>query len=82
MTQNEYQILQIIEQSPNYSQRELDSKMGVSLGQVKASVNKGLVKARNFMNGAGKIVYFHMLTFPGMEARGGISKRLVQCKLE
>jgi MarR family transcriptional regulator, temperature-dependent positive regulator of motility len=81
-----YQVLKILEQNPQISQRELAGEMGVSLGKVnyclKALVEKGLVKAKNFKNSANKIAYFYVLTPRGMEAKARISVRFLQRKLE
>ena len=81
-----YQVLKILEQNPQISQRELAKEMGVSLGKVnyclKALVDKGLVKANNFKNSANKWAYFYVLTPRGMEAKARISVRFLQRKLE
>jgi MarR family transcriptional regulator, temperature-dependent positive regulator of motility len=81
-----YQVLKILEQNPRISQRELAGEMGVSLGKVnyclKALVDKGLVKAKNFKNSANKRAYFYVLTPRGIEAKARISVRFLQRKLE
>jgi MarR family transcriptional regulator, temperature-dependent positive regulator of motility len=81
-----YQVLKILEQNPQISQRELAGEMGVSLGKVnyclKALVDKGLVKAKNFKNSANKRAYFYVLTPRGMEAKAKMSVRFLQRKLE
>jgi MarR family transcriptional regulator, temperature-dependent positive regulator of motility len=81
-----YQVLKILEQNPQISQRELAGEMGVSLGKVnyclKALVDKGLVKAKNFKNSANKRAYFYVLTPRGMEAKAKISVRFLQRKLD
>jgi MarR family transcriptional regulator, temperature-dependent positive regulator of motility len=80
-----YQVLKILEQNPQISQRELAGEMGVSLGKVnyclKALMDKGLVKAKNFKNSANKRAYFYVLTPRGMEAKARISVRFLQRKL-
>ena len=81
-----YQVLRILEQNPQISQRELAKEMGVSLGKVnyclKALVDKGLVKVSNFKNSANKRAYFYVLTPRGMEAKARISVRFLQRKME
>jgi MarR family transcriptional regulator, temperature-dependent positive regulator of motility len=81
-----YQVLKILEQNPQISQRELAGEMGVSLGKVnyclKALMDKGLVKAKNFKNSANKRAYFYVLTPRGIEAKARISVRFLQRKLE
>ena len=81
-----YQVLKILEQNPQISQRELAKELGVSLGKVnyclKALVDKGLVKAGNFKNSSNKWAYFYVLTPRGMEAKARISVQFLQRKLE
>ena len=81
-----YQVLKILEQNPQISQRELAKEMGVSLGKVnyclKALMQKGLVKAGNFKNSRNKIAYFYVLTPRGIETKAKISARFLQRKLE
>ena len=80
-----YQVLKILEQNPQISQRELAREMGVSLGKVnyclQALMKKGLVKASNFKNSSNKIAYFYVLTPRGIEAKAKISARFLQRKL-
>ena len=81
-----YQVLKILERNPKISQRELAKEMGVSVGKVnyclKALVDKGLVKARNFKNSSNKWAYFYVLTPKGIETKTKISVRFLQRKLE
>ena len=81
-----YQVLKILEQNPQISQRELAKEMGVSLGKVnyclKALVDKGLVKVSNFKNSANKWAYFYVLTPGGLDARAKLSVRFLRRKLE
>jgi EPS-associated MarR family transcriptional regulator len=81
-----YQVLKILEQNPQISQRELAREMGVSLGKVnyclKALMKKGFVKASNFKNSSNKIAYFYVLTPRGIEAKAKISVRFLRKKLE
>jgi DNA-binding MarR family transcriptional regulator len=39
---NQFSILQVLEQSPNYSQRDLAGKLGMSLGKANYCL-KGLI---------------------------------------
>ena len=80
-----YQVLKILEQNPQISQRELAREMGVSLGKVnyclKELMKKGLVKANNFKNSSNKIAYFYVLTPRGIEAKAKISVKFLQRKM-
>lgn len=81
-----YQILRILEQNPQISQRELAKEMGVSLGKVnyclKALIDNGLVKVSNIKNSTNKWANFYILTPRGLEAKARISVRFLHRKLE
>lgn len=80
-----YQILKILEQSPQISQRELAKEMGVSLGKVnyclKALIGKGYVKAKGFRNSHNKAAYFYLLTRKGFRAKTAISLRYLHRRM-
>ena len=80
-----YQMLKLIEQNPELSQRQLAEKMGVSLGKVnyclRALIDKGLVKAKNFKNSSNKAAYLYLLTPRGVEAKAKISVRFLARKV-
>ncbi len=81
-----YQLLRILEDSPELSQRELARKMGLSLGKthycLRAVMEKGWVKARNFRNSGNKVAYMYILTPQGMAAKARITKRFLDRKIE
>lgn len=80
------QLLRHLEANPQVSQRELAEHLGVSLGKVnyclRALVDRGLVKARNFKNSANKRAYLYLLTPYGIRTKAQISMRFLQQKLE
>ncbi len=79
-------LLRYLEDNPQVSQRELAEHLGVSLGKtnycLKAVIEKGLVKARNFKNNANKRAYLYLLTPKGIEAKAQISVRFLQRKMD
>ncbi len=79
-------VLRHLEDNPNVTQRELAETLGVSLGKtnycLKALINKGLVKAKNFKNSANKRAYLYILTPKGIETKTRISVRFLQRKME
>ncbi len=79
-------VLRHLEDNPNVTQRELAETLGVSLGKtnycLKALINKGLVKAKNFKNSANKRAYLYILTPKGIETKARISVRFLQRKME
>jgi EPS-associated MarR family transcriptional regulator len=67
------ELLRLLEQHPEYSQRQLASAMGVSLGKthylLKALLGKGWVKAQNFRRSDQKLGYLYVLTPQGVRQR-------------
>jgi MarR family transcriptional regulator, temperature-dependent positive regulator of motility len=63
-------VLQILQDHPNFSQRDLAKYAGVSLGKVnfvvKALKDKGLVKLENFSKNPNKFQYAYLLTPQGL----------------
>jgi EPS-associated MarR family transcriptional regulator len=66
-------LLRLLEEHPEYSQRELAQALGVSLGKthylLKALLGKGLVKAQNFQQSPNKLGYMYRLTPTGFAHR-------------
>ena len=79
-------LLRHLEENPDVTQRELAKELGVSLGKanycLKALINKGQIKAKNFKNNANKRAYLYVLTPKGIEAKARISMRFLQRKME
>ena len=80
-----YRLLKLLEQRPDASQRQLAAALGVSLGKtnycVKALLEKGWIKAKNFKNSRNKLAYAYLLTPSGIEARTRIAARYLKRKL-
>jgi len=81
-----YKLLKLIENSPQMSQREIAIKMGVSLGKtnycIKALLDKGLIKVRNFYNNKKKMAYIYILTPSGIEEKAQVTFRFLQRKTQ
>ena len=79
-------VLRHLEDNPDVTQRELAVALGISLGKtnycLKALINKGLIKAKNFKNNANKRAYLYILTPKGIETKARISVRFLQRKVE
>ncbi len=71
--QAQLRILKIVEAEPEISQRQLAERLGVSLGKanylVKALLDKGHIKAGNFLRAENKLKYAYLLTPEGIKAR-------------
>jgi len=78
-------VIKLIEQDSEISQRELSKELGVSLGKVnyclRAMIDKGWVKARNFKNSQNKLAYRYLLTPNGMQEKAALTTRFLQRKL-
>ncbi|WP_414041097.1 MarR family EPS-associated transcriptional regulator [Acidithiobacillus sp. M4-SHS-6] len=59
-----YQLLKLLAEQPDLTQRQLAAAMGVSLGKanycLKALIDKGLVKTGNFRRNPDKGVYAYL----------------------
>ncbi|NKB31999.1 MAG: MarR family EPS-associated transcriptional regulator [Pseudomonadales bacterium] len=81
-----YKILKSIEENPNQSQRELSKSLGISLGKLnyclRALVDKGWVKARNFKENPNKAGYLYLLTPSGVEQKTKVTVRFLKRKMQ
>jgi len=86
MDEAHYRLLRLIETRPDATQRELAQALGVSLGKanycVKALIDKGWVKARNFRNSKNKLAYAYLLTPRGMEQKAAITLQFLRRKVD
>ncbi len=79
-----YGLLKRLEENPSLSQRELARQLGVSLGKVnfclKALVEKGSLKVRNFRNNQNKRAYAYLLTPRGLEEKARLTVAFLRIK--
>jgi EPS-associated MarR family transcriptional regulator len=80
-----YRLLKIIEANPQASQRELADAMGVSLGKInyclRAVIERGWIKARNFTKSQNKRAYAYYLTPKGASAKAKVTARFLKSKM-
>ena len=66
-------LLRRLELNPEYTQRELSTEMGVSLGKVnycmKKLTEKGWIKLTNFSHSSNKLGYMYLLASSGVDER-------------
>ena len=78
------ELLRVLEQHPEYSQRQLSRAMGVSLGKthylLKALLGKGWVIARNFQRNGSKLGYLYVLTPAGVSQRFRLTQAFLSRK--
>lgn len=79
-----YQLLKLLEQNPNLTQRQLAEALGVSLGKanfcLKALIEKGWVKAGNFHRSKNKKNYAYLLTPRGLEEKTRVTLQFLKRK--
>lgn len=79
-------VLRYIEANPEVTQRELALQLGISLGKanycLKALIDKGLIKAKNFRNSNHKRAYLYNLTPSGIDAKARISVAFLRRKMQ
>ena len=79
-------LLRVLECHPEYSQRQLATVLGISLGKthylLKALLSKGLVKAQNFQRSDRKLGYLYVLTPTGVSARLQLTRSFLARKEE
>ena len=70
---NDMYMLRYLEEKQEVSQREIARHLGISLGKVnfilKALVEKGIIKAKNFKNNKNKRAYAYFLTPEGIKEK-------------
>ena len=80
------QILRALEENPELSQRRLAAQLGVSLGGVnyamKALVERGFVKVKNFSRSDTKSAYLYILTPSGIAEKASVAAALLGRKLK
>lgn len=74
-----------LEGNPELSQRELAKSLGISLGIVnyclKALVDKGQVKVRNFRASDNKLRYAYVLTPQGLVTKAKLTRSFLQRRM-
>jgi EPS-associated MarR family transcriptional regulator len=81
-----FRVMRILQENPDLTQRELAEKLGISVGGLnyclKALMEKGLVKMKNFASSKNKFGYVYVLTPAGMAEKAGITHRFLQRKMD
>ena len=80
-----YRLLKLIASNPEMSQREMADAMGVSLGKInyclRAVMERGLVKVKNFRANPNKRAYAYYLTPRGIEEKTQVTARFFKRKM-
>ena len=79
------ELLKLLQDQPQLSQRDLAKVMGVSLGKanycLKALMEKGLVKLEKFRTNPDKRRYAYLLTTAGLKERTRITMKFLRYKV-
>lgn len=81
----EYELLSLLKRDPHLSQRALAKQMGISLGKInyclRALMEKGVIKAKNFYHNDNKAAYAYYLTPKGIQEKSKLTYRFLLRKL-
>ena len=79
-----YRLLKYLEDHPTATQRQVANALGVSIGKanycLRALVEKGWVKVRNFKNSNNKAAYLYVLTPRGIEEKIDVTAAFLRRK--
>ncbi|MFM1755358.1 MAG: hypothetical protein RL621_262 [Bacteroidota bacterium] len=81
-----FRVLHVLEENPSITQRELARKLGISLGSVnfclKALIDIGHIKVKNFQKNPDKSLYLYLLTPQGIKQKALLTAGFLRRKLE
>ncbi len=84
--QKHLDVLRVVHNNPNSSQRDLAESLGISLGKfnylLKAMTNRGLIKIQNFSKSKKKINYIYVLTPKGIKQKLSLTLRYMEIKMK
>ncbi len=81
-----FRIMRLLQDNPDLTQRELASRLGISVGSLNyclnALIDKGFVKMANFQKSKNKFKYIYLLTPHGIAEKVALTSRFLQRKME
>jgi len=79
-------LLNLLQEEPELTQREMNMKMGVSLGKINycisALTNKGMIKVERFKKTENKSAYMYRLTPKGLEELANLTISFLKIKID
>jgi EPS-associated MarR family transcriptional regulator len=85
LNSDDLNVLRYLEGQQKVSQRGLSSSLGISLGKVnfiiRALIDKGIIKAKNFKNNKNKRAYAYYLTKEGIQEKSKMTLQFFQRKI-
>jgi EPS-associated MarR family transcriptional regulator len=86
ITEDQLDLMHIIEKDFNLSQRQIAKNSGLSIGKVnyclKALIDIGFIKIHSFNNSNKKLNYAYILTPKGIKEKSAITKQFIIKKQE
>ena len=80
----EYNLLKILTDNPEMTQRQLSRELGLSLGKtnylIHALMGKGWVKLDNFRRSNNKLGYLYLITPKGIEEKAILAQNFLERK--
>jgi EPS-associated MarR family transcriptional regulator len=80
-----YRVMHLLETTPDLTQRELATRIGISVGAINYCVNalidKGWVKMHNFAHSKNKFKYAYLLTPKGVVEKSRLTRNFLARKL-
>ena len=80
-----FRLLRLLEDRPDLSQRQIAQELGVSLGRInyvlRALVEKGQLKVRNFRASDNKLRYAYVLTPRGLDYKARLTAGFLRRKV-
>ncbi len=81
-----FRLMQLLQDNPRLSQREMAKALGISFGGINyclnALVDKGLVKIHNFSQNQNKFGYAYLLTPSGISEKAHLTSSFLKRKLD
>ncbi len=81
-----FRVLRVLQESPHITQRELAVRLGCSLGAtnyvLRALLDKGAIKVRNFRGSTQRASYAYVLTPRGLAEKAALTARFLTRKRE
>ncbi len=81
-----FRIMRILQDNPDFTQRELADQLGMSVGGLNYCLNaliaKGFVKMQNFQQSKNKFKYVYLLTPQGIAEKVALASRFLQRKMQ
>tara|TARA_B100001027_G_scaffold100918_1_gene69308 strand:+ start:411 stop:722 length:312 start_codon:yes stop_codon:yes gene_type:complete len=86
VSEESLELMHILHNNPNKSQRQLSKEVGLSIGKVnyclKGLIDIGFVKIENFSNSDQKLKYAYVLTPKGIKQKIIITKQYIIKKMQ